>query len=500
LFTKMPIARRLFLTFLLAVLIPNVMIVVVSGVSFHTLLINGITTAQIGPLLLVAVIAFLASTSFVVFLGYVMNNSITRPLLHLVAVTHSITRGELQTRAKMAGRDEISIVAASMNSMLDTIVKLKQEAEEQRNQLQAQIEQLIAEVSGVGEGDLRVQAVVTPSDLGVLADSFNYMVEELAGLVIRVKQVALEVERETVSNVNRMKHLFSLAQEQIRSIEQASKEIEEMAHSSQQVMQLAQTLNEATSRASLAAHSGREMVQQAIVGIRRSHANVQGTAHHVQLLDEYSKEIGAIVEVTTTIAVQTNRLALDAAIQAAMAGEHGKGFGAVAQDIRRLAEKEKEQTTTITRIVRRVQEGIRTVAISMKETERETEEGARLVEQTGKIFEEIFAGIEEQVPNTTNINQWAEQQFHASHTIVATMQETSATTKQSSTTTQEVADHLQHLTRLLEELLASVAVFQVREQSGSTLRFEKAHGRKPVLVPLQATSPLGMENEAFTEK
>src|SRR5205823_6812776 len=133
-----------------------------------------------------------------------------------------------------------------------------------------------------------------------------------------------------------------------------------------------------------------------IEGMERIHENVQSTAGKVQMLGERSREINNIVEVISNIAHQTNRLALDAAIQAAMAGENGKGFGAVAADIRRLAERAKDQTSMIARIVRSVREDIGAAAVSMQDTERETSAGAKLTQEAGVALESIFSAVEHQ--------------------------------------------------------------------------------------------------------
>src|SRR5260221_5132622 len=122
----------------------------------------------------------------------------------------------------------------------------------------------------------------------------------------------------------------------------------------------------------------------------RIHQNVQTTANKVQTLGKNSREINNIVEVISTIAHQTNRLALDAAIQAAMAGENGKGFGAVAADIRRLAERATDQASIISRIVRSVREDIGAVAVSMRDTERQTSVGAQLAHEAGSSLVSIL--------------------------------------------------------------------------------------------------------------
>src|SRR5260370_6143543 len=176
------------------------------------------------------VMAFLATTVIVLSIGYIISVSITKPLGQLTTLTKRIARGETSARARIRGRDEIHLVANSMNNMLDNIVHLIQEAQAQRDSLQAQVEKLVSEVRGVGEGDLRVQAEVTADALGVLADSFNYMVEELGSLVVRVKMVAQEVENSTTMTFERMTQLVETADIQIKQITPAPVEVQRMSN------------------------------------------------------------------------------------------------------------------------------------------------------------------------------------------------------------------------------------------------------------------------------
>ncbi|HLG78818.1 MAG TPA: methyl-accepting chemotaxis protein, partial [Ktedonobacteraceae bacterium] len=190
--------------------------------------------------------------------------------------------------------------------------------------------------------------------------------------------------------------------------------------------------------------------------------NVQRTASQVHSLGERSREINEIVEVISNIAHQTNRLALDAAIQAAMAGDHGQGFGAVAADIRRLAERCKNQANLITRIVRSVREEISAVAISMLDTEKETAAGTRVTQEAGVALEAIFAAVEQQAHEIENINQMVTQQAQSSHTVVQIMESVSELTRVSDRHTQDASRHMERLARLVEQLRASVAAFRLR--------------------------------------
>src|SRR3984893_7283107 len=430
--------------------------------------IMGKTVTAVGPsatspVLVSTFLAFLFITFVVVIAGIIVNLTITRPLSRLALLTRRIIKGDTTARAKVEGRDEIAMVASSMNNMRNNIVRLIQEAQSQRDDLQAQVEKLVGEVSGIGEGDLRVQAEVTIDALGVLADSFNYMVEELSSLVVRVKLVAHEVESSTVSIFDRLTQLVETGDTQLNQIGEAVVEVGHMADSSRQVANRANILYNVASDAQQSAQSGREAVQEAVEGMGRIHENVQATASKVQTLGERSREINNIVEAISGIAHQTNPRALDAAIQAAMAGENGKGFGAVAADIRRLAERAKDQASMIARIVRSVGEDISAAAIAMPDTERETSTGSRLAQEAGVALESMFSVVERQAREIEIINQMATQQLQSSSAVVQIMQGASESTQQSSASTRDAAQNMERLARLAEQLLASVEAFKLRD-------------------------------------
>jgi len=425
--------------------------------------ITTVGSSQINPIILGTVAGLLLNTVVLFITGYLLNFTISKPLRVLASLTRRISKGDTSARAKVQGRDEIALVANSMNGMLDNIVDLLQETKAQRDTLQTQVEKLVSEVSGVGEGDLRVQAEVTADALGVLADSFNYMVEELGGLIIRVKMVATEVDNSTVTILDGMTQLVESGDAQINQITEAAIEIERMSASSRQVAERSQVLYDVANNARQDAHGGREAVQQAVEGMGRISDNVHLTASKVLDLGERSREIDEIVNAISSIAHQTNRLALDAAIQAAMAGENGKGFGAVAADIRRLAERAKEQVGSITKIVRNVREEVGAVAISMQDTERETLSGTRLTQEAGTALEAIFTAVEQQAREIENINSVAMQQLQSSSAIVQIMRGVSDSTQQSSASTRDASQNMERLARLVEQLRSSVEAFKLNE-------------------------------------
>src|SRR5579875_1261327 len=436
---------------------------VMANVNQMSKTISAETSGDMQPVMVGTIGAILLVIFLVITSGVLVQKSITGPLSELVSLTRRISKGDTRARAQVTSHDEFAIVATAMNNMMDNIVHLIQNTQAQRDMLQGQVEKLVAEVSGVGEGDLRIKAEVTADALGVLADSFNYMVEELGSLVVRVKSVANEVEASTTMTSDRMTELVETADRQIQQIANAAFEIERMALASQQVASRATALASSARQARSNAQGGRLAVQQAIEGMGRIHSNVQETSSKVQTLGERSREINNIVEAISSIAHQTNRLALDAAIQAAMAGENGKGFGAVATDIRRQAERAKEQATSVGRIVRSVRDDIGAVAVAMRDTERESDAGAKLAEEAGASLGSIFAVIEQPAREIDVINQMATQQQQTSNHVVQIMQGVSASTQISANSTREAAQNMERVARLAEQLLASVEAFKLRD-------------------------------------
>jgi methyl-accepting chemotaxis protein len=456
------------------------MVLLQQAITKYTALSNGwdkvtanaeavsIAIAQFGAVqtnftLLVTLVACLSTVLIVTFIGYLVHLTITRPLHQLALLTRRVAKGETDARAEISGRDEISLVADSMNKMLDNIVQLIQQAQDQRDELQAQVEKLVSAVSGVGEGDLRVQAEVSSSALGVLADSFNYMVEELGSLVVGVKLVANEVVHSTTGILTRMSQLVEIGHIQLQQFAHAEREVQQVVEFSRLVTERSQILYEVVRGAQYNAQIGRKSVQQAIEGMERINNNVETTASKFQILEERAHEIDEIIEVISNIAHQTNRLALDAAIQAAMAGENGKGFGAVAADIRRLAERSKAQTSMITRIVRSVREEISAVARSVQDTEREAATETHLAGEAGLSLETIFAAIEQQAYEIEHINQTAHRQLQSAHAVVQIMRSVTEYTRRSSTSTHNASRSMERLANLVERLRASVEVFKLRD-------------------------------------
>ncbi len=327
----------------------------------------------------------LALTGFTVFW---VNTGITRQIQSMLKMFQSIGVGDYEARSDVYSKDELGQMATSMNRMLDSTLVLIQSREE-KDRIQTSIMRLLEEVSGVGDGDLRKEARVTSDITGAIADSFNYMIGELRGIISSVQSTTKQVD----SSARQMQvNAESLAQgsvEQSAQIVEASRTIEKINESIRYVSTTAGTAAGVAETALSNAKSGSLSVQRTIEGMDSIRLQVQETSKRVKRLGESSQEIGEIVELIGDIADRTSILALNASIQAAAAGESGRGFAVVAEEVDRLAERAALSTKRISTLIRSVQTDTNEAILAMESTTREVVGGSQLANDAGKKLGQI---------------------------------------------------------------------------------------------------------------
>ncbi len=443
-------------------IIPAILLIVVGIYARLT-----ITATDTSPLLVVVIICAIVALLAVVIANYLVNSRIKDRFLALADVCHDFASGDHRVRAPVDGDDEFSRLAASLNTLLDqqgaqvgagaTLSSGGSDAAA----LQAQIEKLLQEVSAVGDGDLRVQAEVTPDTLGVLADSFNYMIEELAKVVGRVQSTAVQVTNATRRILDRAAELAHASEMQVQQISQTTEAVEALAIFIQNVARNAQLSHEAAQEALRNAQSGQEAVRQTIDGMMLIRENVQETAKKIKRLGERSNEIGEIVRIIEDIADQTNLLALNAAIQSAMAGEHGRGFAVVADEIRLLAERSTESTKRIATLVKSIQGDTYEAVVAMEDSTQEVVKGSQLADEAGRALNSIYSAVERQAQMIESIARAANEQTTVSEAVAVAMGQISEITRQTNTGTQEAAASVSYLAELADQLRASVSTFRL---------------------------------------
>ena len=326
---------------------------------------------------------------------------------------------------------------------------------------QQAIMRLLDEISSLGEGDLTVKASVTEDMTGAIADAINYAVDELRHLVTTINDISSKVAVSAQETQATAMQLAEAAGHQADEITSASDRIGEIASSIEQVSRNSSESAEVAQRSVVIATEGAGVVRQTIQGMDQIRDQIQETSKRIKRLGESSQEIGSIVELINDISEQTNILALNAAVQAASAGEAGRGFAVVADEVQRLAERTSGATRRIEGLVQAIQADTNEAVTSMEQTTAEVVSGARLAEDAGTALTEI-----ERVSNALNnliksISIAAHQQAAAATDITQTMGVIRQITGQTSQGAGQTAESLGQLNQLAADLRRSVADFKL---------------------------------------
>ncbi|HEY8539887.1 MAG TPA: methyl-accepting chemotaxis protein [Steroidobacteraceae bacterium] len=341
-----------------------------------------------------------------------------------------------------------------------------QASKNERNQ--EAILRLLDELSSLADGDLTVQATVTEDITGAIADSINYAIEALRELVATINDSAITLDQAAKETQVSVSQLAKASVAQSRQIALASESVAAMAASTEEVSGNAERSADVARHSVDVAHKGGDAVRRTIDGMNAIRETIQETSKRIKRLGESSQEIGNIVELINDIAEQTNILALNASIQASMAGEAGRGFAVVADEVQRLAERAANATKQIEVLVRTIQADTNEAVVSMERSTTDVVGGALLAENAGAALEEI-----EQVSNqiaslVQNISASARQQASAAQNISRNMQvlrEISAQTAESSAAT---SNSVSKLAELSAGLRKSIAGFRLPDASGKT--------------------------------
>ncbi|WP_338847034.1 methyl-accepting chemotaxis protein [Massilia sp. W12] len=339
--------------------------------------------------------------------------------------------------------------------------KKEEEAKAQNDQNQAAILRLMNELQEVADGDLTVVATVSEDITGAIADSVNYTVEELRGLVGRVTRTAEQVLTASASAQEISTRLLEASEEQTREIQETTAAVLKMAEEINDVSKSANESADVARQSVAAAEQGSIAVQNAIKGMDEIREQIQETSKRIKRLGESSQEIGEITELISDITEQTNVLALNAAIQAASAGEAGRGFSVVAEEVQRLAERSGEATKQIGALVRTIQTDTHDAVAAMEKSTQGVVEGAKLSDAAGAALSDISRVSNRLAELIQEISFATEQQATSAAGVAQNIQHILTLTDQTKEGTQLTANSIRQLSKLAEELKNSVSRFRV---------------------------------------
>lgn len=350
-------------------------------------------------------------------------------------------------------------VMVFLNARSTEFERIAQEQAEQNDRNQQAILRLLDEMGSLADGDLTVEATVTEDITGTIADSFNYAIEELRKLVATVNETAIMVDSAAKQTESTATHMARAADNQTREINAATESIVSMAASIEEVSGNAERSSDVARHSVEVAHKGGEAVRRTIDGMNTIRETIQDTAKRIKRLGESSQEIGNIVELINDIAEQTNILALNASIQASMAGEAGRGFAVVADEVQRLAERSTNATKQIEVLVRTIQADTNEAVVSMERSTTDVVGGALLAENAGAALDEI-----EQVSNqiaslVQNISGSARQQAGSAADVTRRTTRLREISDQTGKATTATAAAISKLSELASQLRKTVAGF-----------------------------------------
>ncbi|MGB5940696.1 MAG: methyl-accepting chemotaxis protein [Rhodanobacter sp.] len=329
----------------------------------------------------------------------------------------------------------------------------------QRNQ--EAIMRLLDEMGSLAEGDLTVKTTVSEDITGAIADSVNYAIDELRSLVTTINETSEQVSSSAQETQTTARHLANAAEQQAQQISTATSAINQIASSMDDVSKNSAESADVAERSVKIASHGAEVVRETISGMDSIRDQIQETSKRIKRLGESSQEIGSIVELINDIAEQTNILALNAAIQAASAGEAGRGFAVVADEVQRLAERSTSATKRIEALVQTIQSDTNEAVNSMEQTTAEVVAGARKAEDAGSALGDIERVSHDLSSLIQSISTAAREQSVAATDISHSMNAIQEITSQTSRGASQTADSIGTLAQLASDLRRSVAHFKL---------------------------------------
>jgi twitching motility protein PilJ len=351
-----------------------------------------------------------------------------------------------------------SIILIGLVMVRETNRQLRETAEKnERNQ--TAIMRLLDEIEDLADGDLTVAASVTEDFTGAIADSINYSIDQLRELVATINLTAEQVFGAVKDTQTTATQLAAASEHQALQIAAASNAVNDMSKSVQQVSANASESVAVAERSVAIANKGNEVVHNTINGMDNIREQIQDTSKRIKRLGESSQEIGDIVSLIDDIADQTNILALNAAIQASMAGDAGRGFAVVADEVQRLAERSSSATKQIETLVRAIQNDTNEAVISMEQTTTEVVRGARLAQDAGVALEEIEGVSRVLAALVESITNAAQQQVALGRQISSTMTVIQETTTQTTSGTAATAKSMGNLAKMASEMRRTVSGF-----------------------------------------
>ena len=409
------------------------------------------------PLALAAVLSMGLCIALFVTLG----NRILKPVEQLADYTERVAAGDSRASVELSAEDDFAVILENFRRAAQKVTQTAAPTPEVQGTLQRSINQFLTVISQVARGDLTLRAKATNDTLGNVAEALNSMLDNFTQVLERASKAASDVSTSANEIMVASEQMASGATQQDQEITNTSSAVEELTVSMKQVSNNAEASAEAARRALEAAEQGNRSVRDTLEGMQRIRASVQATAKKIKSLGDRSLEISEIINVINDITEQTNLLALNAAIEAARAGEAGRGFAVVADEVRKLAEHSRSATKDIAALIKAIQAETSEAVVVMEEGTKEVEVGARLADQAGKALEAISTVVRQSAELVQEISLASKQQVRGTEGVANAMQIISNITRQTSQGARQTTRTVDHMVKLSEQLNEVLSQFRI---------------------------------------
>lgn len=406
-------------------------------------------------------VAVLLSVGLLIALITVLGSRVLEPVEQLANYSQRLAAGDSRASVQLKAEDDFTLIVENFRGAALKLSNSIPATPEVHGTLQRSINQFLTVISQVAHGDLTLRAKATNDTLGNVAEALNSMLDNFTQVLERASKAASDVSTSANEILVASEQMASGATQQDQEITNTSSAVEELTVSMKQVSNNAEASAEAARRALEAAEQGNRSVRDTLEGMQRIRAAVQATGKKIKSLGDRSLEISEIINVINDITEQTNLLALNAAIEAARAGEAGRGFAVVADEVRKLAEHSRSATKDIAALIKAIQAETSEAVVVMEEGTKEVEVGARLADQAGKALDAISTVVRQSAELVQEISLASKQQVRGTEGVANAMQIISNITRQTSQGARQTTRTVEHMVKLSEQLNEVLSQFRI---------------------------------------